>query len=49
MKVRSATIRLKADGWHISLRLEDKSISDVPKIKLKQVKTALGADLGIKS
>lgn len=45
--IKTATIRRKADGWHISLRLEDKTIPDVPKIELAKVKTALGADLGI--
>lgn len=47
-KVKTVTIRRKANGWYISLRLEDKSIPDVPKIELTQVKTALGSDLGIK-
>ncbi len=48
MTIKSATVRRKADGWHISLRLEDKTIPDVPKIELSKVKIALGADLGIK-
>jgi len=46
-EIKTVTIRRKADGWHISLRLEDKTIPDVSKIELAQVKTALGADLGI--
>jgi putative transposase len=46
-EIKTVTIRHKADGWHISLRLEDKTIPNVPKIKLGEVKTALGADLGI--
>lgn len=46
-EIRSATVRRKADGWYISLRLEDKTIPDVPKVELTEIKTALGADLGI--
>ncbi len=46
-KVKTVTIRHKADGWYISLRLEDKTIPDVPKIELNQVKTAIAGDLGI--
>ncbi len=46
-EIKTVTIRHKADGWHISLRLEDKTIPNVPKIELGEVKTALGADLGI--
>ena len=47
-KVRTVTIRRKADGWYISLRLEDKTIPDVPKIELSQVKNGIAGDLGIK-
>ena len=47
-KVKTVTVRRKADGWYISLRLEDKTIPDVPKIEISQVKTALAGDLGIK-
>ena len=46
-EIASATVRHKADGWHISLRLKDKTVPDVPKIELAKVKTALGADVGI--
>lgn len=46
-KIRSATVRRKADGWYISLRLEDQTIPNVPKIELTKIKTALGADLGV--
>lgn len=47
MAIKSVTVRRKIGGWHISLRLEDKSIPDLPKIQLDRVKTTLGADLGI--
>ena len=47
-EIKTVTLRRKADGWHISLRLEDKTIPNVPKIELSQVKTAIAGDLGIK-
>ncbi|MDJ0744899.1 MAG: transposase [Xenococcaceae cyanobacterium MO_167.B27] len=47
-KIKTVTVRRKADGWYVSLRLEDKTIPDVPKIELNEVKNALAADLGIK-
>ncbi|MDJ0574153.1 MAG: transposase [Xenococcaceae cyanobacterium MO_234.B1] len=47
-KVKTVTIRRQANGWYISIRLEDKTIPDVPKIELNQVKNALAGDLGIK-
>ncbi len=43
--VRSVTVRRKADGWYISVRLQDDS---VPKnVSPGDIKTAIGADLGI--
>ena len=47
-KIKTVTVRCKADGWYVSLRLEEKTIPDVPKIELSQVKSAIGADLGIR-
>ncbi len=42
---KSVTVRRKADGWHISVRLED---ATVPVTLLpNDVKTAVGIDLGI--
>ena len=46
-KVKTVTVRAKADGWYISLRLEDKTIPNLAKIDLDQVKTAIAGDLGI--
>jgi putative transposase len=42
----SVTVRQKADGYYISVRLEDSTIPEIP--KLIQVKTAVGVDLGIR-
>jgi putative transposase len=45
-KLRSITVRKKADGFYISVRLQDDSVPDVP--VANQVKTAVGVDFGIK-
>ena len=47
-KIKTVTIRSKADGWYISLRLEDRTIPDVSKVELTEVKNAIAGDLGIK-
>ena len=44
--IRSVTVRKKADGFYISVRLQDDSVPDVP--VTNQVKAATGVDLGIK-
>ena len=46
-KVRTVTVRLKADGWYVSLRLEDPSVPEIKKIELTSIKTAIGVDLGL--
>lgn len=46
-KIKSATVRLKADGLYVSLRIEDKSVPAFPIIAPKDVKTAIGLDMGI--
>lgn len=43
--VRSVTVRRKADGWYISVRLQDDSVPATP--RPNEVKTAIGVDLGI--
>lgn len=43
--VRSVTVRRKADGWFISVRLQDDNIPATPSLNV--VKTAVGVDLGI--
>lgn len=43
--VRTVTVRLKADGWYISVRLQDDSVPVLP--STNEVKTAIGVDLGI--
>ncbi|MDJ0616911.1 MAG: transposase [Calothrix sp. MO_192.B10] len=46
-KIKSATVRLKADGLYVSLKIEDKSIPAFPVIAPEEVKTAIGLDMGI--
>ena len=46
-QIRTVTIRRKADGWYVSLRLEDQTVPKIEKIELSQIKTAIGVDLGL--
>jgi putative transposase len=43
---RSVTVRLKSNGWYISVRLQDDSVPTT--LSSCNVKTAVGVDLGIK-
>ncbi len=45
--IKSVTIRRKADGWFMSVRIEDKSVPEIPKRDLSDVKTVVGIDLGL--
>lgn len=45
-RIRSVTIRQKADGFYLSVRLQDDAVPDTP--SPNQVTTAVGIDLGIK-
>ncbi len=46
--VRTITVRQKADGWYVSIQIEDKSIPSPEPKDLRQVKAGIGCDLGIK-
>lgn len=46
-KIKSATIRLKADGLYVSVKIEDKSVPAFPIIPPEEVKTAAGLDMGL--
>lgn len=46
--IRTVTIRRKSDGWYISVRLEDKAVPSVPVKQPEEIKTAIGADVGIR-
>ncbi|MBH8565350.1 transposase [Nostoc sp. CENA67] len=45
-KIRSTTVRKKADGFYISVLLQDDTVPNPP--VPQQIETALGVDLGIK-
>jgi putative transposase len=45
--IRTVTIRQKADGWYVSLRIEDKTIPDFPVIPDSEIKSIIGCDLGL--
>lgn len=48
-KVKSATLRLKADGLYVSVKIEDKDklIPTFPIMPTEEVKTVVGLDMGI--
>jgi putative transposase len=46
--IRSVTVRQKADGWYVSIQVEDKSIPQSQPIDLEQVNSVIGCDLGVK-
>jgi len=46
--LRSVTVKQKADGWYVSISIEDKSIPQSQPKDLDQVKSVIGVDLGIK-
>lgn len=49
-ELRSITVRKKANGWYISIRLENKNVpSPIPLPReVGGIKTAIGCDLGVK-
>lgn len=46
--IRTVTVRRKANGWYLSVRLEDKSVPSVPIIHPDNVREVIGVDLGIR-
>ena len=46
--VKSVTVRKKANGWFVSVRIEDPTVPDFPIMPIESVNTAVGGDLGIK-
>lgn len=47
-EVRTVTVRLKSDGWYMSVRLEDKSVPTPVEPSPSSIKTAIGVDLGVR-
>ena len=48
-KIKTATITKKADGYYVTLSLEDKSIPDVKIETVPTVENTIGIDMGLKS
>ena len=46
--IRTVTVRRKSDGWYMSVRLKNKDVPNLEPIDIKQVKTAVAADLGVR-
>ena len=47
-KLRSVTVRKKANGWYISIQIEDPSIPQSQPKDSAQVESVIGCDLGVK-
>ena len=45
--VKSATLRRKANGWYISIKIEDKSVPQKVEVNPEEVKTVIGLDMGL--
>lgn len=45
--VKKATIRLKADGFYVSVLIEDKSVPSFPVKELSEIKNYIGIDFGL--
>ena len=46
-KIKSVTVRKKANGYHISVRIEDKSIPTFSIRQLEEIETVTGLDMGL--
>lgn len=46
--VKSVTLRKKANGWFISVKIEDSTVPSFPVISASEANTAVGGDVGIK-
>jgi putative transposase len=46
-KMKSVTVRKKADGFYVSIRIEDTSIPTFPTITSEEINTAVGLDMGL--
>jgi putative transposase len=46
-EIKTVTVRHKADGWYVSLRIENKTVPDLPVIPDSEIKTITGCDMGL--
>ena len=47
-KIKSCTLRKKANGWFVSVRIEDPTVPAFPTIRVEEANTAVGGDVGIR-
>ena len=47
-QLKTVTVRSLADDWYVSIRIENKEVPQSSPKDLKQIKTAISGDLGIK-
>ena len=47
-KIKSVTLRKKANGWFLSVRIEDPKVPTFPIMSASDANTAVGGDMGIK-
>jgi len=45
--IRTVTVKQKADGWYVSVRIENKTVPDFPRIPDSEIKTITGCDMGL--
>ncbi len=46
-EIKTVTVRQKADGWYVSVRIESKSTPDFPAIPDSEITTITGCDMGL--
>lgn len=46
--IKSCTLRKKANGWFVSVRIEDPTVPAFPIMTVEEANTAVGGDMGIK-
>lgn len=46
-EIKTVTVRQKADGWYISILIENKTVSDYPVIPDSEIKTITGCNMGL--
>src|SRR4028118_760692 len=45
--IRTVTVKQKADGWYVSVRIENKTVPDFPIIPDSEIKTITGCHMGL--
>lgn len=45
--IRTVTVNQKAEGWYVSVRIENKTVLDFPIIPDSEIKTITGCDMGL--